>query len=399
MRILLINSVCGVKSTGRICTDLAEVATKAGHTVKIAYGRESVPERFEKYAVRIGSNRSVKMHAGLARVFDNAGFSSVTATKRFLKWVDSYKPDLVHLHNIHGYYLHVGLLFKYLKEKNIPVVFSLHDCWAFTGHCSHFDSVGCQKWQTGCFACVNKKGYPASVLLDNSKRNYERKKRAFTGVKNMSLVVASKWLAQTVARSYLQSYPLYQIPMGIDLQAFTPTQSDFRERHGLEDKKIVLGVATAWSKQKGIDDFVALSKTLGEEYKIVLVGMDKEKAQALPETILCLPRTNSVEELAQIYSSADVFFNPSVEETMGLTTVEALACGTPAIVYNKTAVPEIVDEASGVVLPCSIDGFEKAYQKAVTLNKKDVLARARRYEKWEQYQKYLQLYEDCVKGE
>ena len=399
MRILLINSVCGVKSTGRICTDLAEVATEAGHTIKIAYGRERAPERFEKYAVRIGTDRGVKIHAGLARLLDNAGFSSVTATKKFLKWVDSYKPDLVHLHNIHGYYLHVGLLFAYLKAKNIPVVWSLHDCWAFTGHCSHFDSVGCQKWETGCYACVNKKSYPASVFLDNSRRNYKRKKHAFTCVKNMSLVVPSNWLAQTVERSYLREYPLYQIPMGIDLQAFKPTESDFRTRYGLENKKIVLGVATAWSKQKGIDDFVALSKTLGEGYKIVLVGVDNERAQTLPETILCLPRTNSVEELAQIYSSADVFFNPSVEETMGLTTVEALACGTPAIVYNKTAVPEIVDGKSGVVLPCRIDGFEEAYQKAVALDKEDILARARLYEKWAQYQKYLQVYEDCIKGE
>jgi glycosyltransferase involved in cell wall biosynthesis len=178
---------------------------------------------------------------------------------------------------------------------------------------------------------------------------------------------------------------------------FRPTESDFRERHGLQGKKIVLGVATAWGKKKGIGDFALLSQRLGEEYKVVLVGVNKDTVGALPQNILCLPRTNSTEELAGIYSSADVFFNPSVEETMGLTTVEALACGTPAIVYNRTAVPEIVDEKSGVVLPCTIDGFEEAYEKAVALRKEDILARASAYEKTERYLEFIRLYEECVK--
>ena len=181
MKILLINSVCGVKSTGRICTDLAEVAQRLGHTVKIAYGRESVPEAYRKYAVRIGNDVNVKVHAGLARILDNAGFSSVLATKKFLKWVDSYQPDLVHLHNIHGYYLHVGLLFKYLKKRNIPVVWSLHDCWSFTGHCAHFDYVCCDKWKQGCFSCPQKKRYPTSLLLNRARENYRKKKKLFTG--------------------------------------------------------------------------------------------------------------------------------------------------------------------------------------------------------------------------
>lgn len=399
MRILLINSVCGVKSTGRICTDLAEVAERAGHTVKIAYGRERVPKKYEKYAVRIGTDAGVKLHAGLARIFDNAGFCSKSATKKFLKWVDSYKPDLVHLHNIHGYYLHVGLLFAYLKEKNIPVVWSLHDCWSFTGHCGHFHHAGCEKWLTGCYACAHKKEYPTTLLFDHSKRNYNRKKALFTGVRNLTLAVPSVWLAETAKRSYLGEYPVCRIPFGIDLDTFKPTESDFRERYGLQDKKIVLGVATAWSKKKGIDDFAALAKRLNEDYKIVLVGVDKDTVATLPKSILCLPRTNSIKELAEIYSSADVFFNPSVEETMGLTTVEALACGTPAIVYNQTAVPETVDDKSGIVLPCSIEGFENAYERATALRKEDILARARLYEKEERYEEYLQLYEDCIRKE
>ncbi len=399
MKILLINSVCGLKSTGRICTDLAEVAERAGHTVKIAYGREYAPKQYQKYAVRIGVDADVKMHAGIARIFDNAGFCSTGATRRFLKWVDSYKPDLVHLHNIHGYYLHVGLLFKYLKEKNIPVVWSLHDCWAFTGHCGHFHYAGCEKWQTGCYACVNKKDYPTSILVDGSKRNYARKRELFTGLENMTLTVPSLWLEETVKYSYLGGYPVCHIPLGIDLDTFKPTVSNLRERYALQDKRIVLGVATAWSKKKGIDEFARLAQTLDERYKIVLVGVDKDTVATLPENILCLPRTNSIKELAKLYSMADVFFNPSVEETMGLTTVEALSCGTPAIVYDQTAVPEIVDPKSGVVLPCSIDGFEDAYERATALKKEDIMARARRYEKWGRYEEYVRLYERKIDKE
>ena len=393
---MMINSVCGIRSTGRICTDIAEELEKAGHTCKIGFGRESVPEKYAEYAVRIGTPTGVNVHGGLSRIFDDAGFHSKAATKKFLKWVEEYDPDVIHLHNIHGYYLHIGELFKYLKKANKPVVWSLHDCWSFTGHCAHFDGIGCEKWKTGCYGCPQKKLYPTSLLLDNSKRNYKKKKSLFQGLQNLTLVVPSVWLATKVAQSYLGEYSTKIIPNGIDLSVFRPTKSNFREKYGLTDKKIVLGVATAWSKNKGIEDFIALSKTLGEEYQVVLVGVKSDLAPQLPKEILALPRTNNVQELAEIYTAADVFFNPSIQETMGLTTVEAMACGTPAIVYDKTAVPEVVTQRSGIVLPCSIRGFKEAFERATALDKADILAQAEKFEKGEKFGEYIRLYEGCM---
>ena len=176
----MINSVCGIRSTGRICTDIASELEAQGHQVKIAYGRENVPEQFQRYAVRIGNDLDMRLHGVKARLLDASGFGSKSATKRFIKWVKDYDPDVIHLHNIHGYYINIEILFNYLKNSGKPVVWTLHDCWAFTGHCAYFDFAGCEKWKTGCYGCPLKKSYPSSILIDRSKKNYIQKKRLFT---------------------------------------------------------------------------------------------------------------------------------------------------------------------------------------------------------------------------
>ena len=392
----MINSVCGIGSTGRICTDLADVLESHGHEVRIAYGRGEAPERYKRISYKIGSDFSVNTNGVKARIFDNEGFNAKANTRRFLKWVDNYNPDILHLHNLHGYYLNVEVLFNWIKLRpNMKVIWTLHDCWAFTGHCSHFDYAGCDKWKTGCYNCPQTRAYPKSYL-DFSRRNYERKKKAFTGVSNMTIVTPSDWLLEVVKQSFLGGYPGRTIRNGIDLSAFKPTESDIKERLGVADKKIILGVASVWNKRKGLFDFIKFSKIIDDDYRIILVGVTREQKKALPESIIGIERTNDVHELAEIYTAADVFVNPSVEETMGLTTSEALACGTPAIVYNRTAVPEVVSERCGIVLN---ENTPEAIYKAlgnINFTSCDCIERAKDFDKTNKYSEYLELYENLT---
>ncbi len=335
MKILFINSVCGIGSTGRICAELAQQLEKQGHTVKIAYGRSSfVPENCKKYAVRIGSDFSVKMHALKTRLFDTHGFGSKNATKKFLTWAEEFNPDLVWLHNIHGYYINVEMLFNWLKSRtNMQKKWTLHDCWAFTGHCSHFIMANCNKWQTHCQNCPQTKCYPAS-FLDNSKNNFERKKAAFTGVNNLKIITPSKWLADLVKQSFLKEYPAEVIYNTIDKLIFKPTPSNFRQKYGLENKKIILGVASVWTARKGLPDFLKLAQKLDDNYKIVLVGLTDKQIKTLPQNCLGIKRTSSSQELAGIYTAADLFFNPTYEDNYPTVNLEAQACGTPVITYD-----------------------------------------------------------------
>ena len=343
MKVLLINAVCGTGSTGRICTDLAQQFEKEGHTVKIAYGRHAyVPKQFQKYAVRIGTDFDVKLHALQTRLFDTHGFGSKHATKKFLQWADQYNPDLVWLHNIHGYYINVEMLFAWLKSHpQTQVKWTLHDCWAFTGHCSHFSFVKCDKWKTHCEKCPQLYRYPAS-FCDNSRQNFDRKKTAFTGVKNMTLITPSKWLADLVKQSFLKEYPVEVVYNTIDKSIFKPTPSDFRQKHGLENKKIILGVASTWDERKGLNDFIKLATMLDDNYAIVLVGLTDKQIKMLPKNCIGIKRTNSPQELAAIYTAADVFFNPTYEDNYPTVNLEAQACGTPVITYDTGGAKETI---------------------------------------------------------
>ena len=341
MKVLQINSVCGIRSTGRICTDIADILKKNGDECKIAYGREDVPPQYMKSSIRISNDVDVKCHALMTRIFDNTGHGSKKATKEFLKWVDEYDPDVIHLHNLHGYYINLELLFSYLKEIKKPVIWTLHDCWAFTGHCSHFDLVGCCKWENvGCHTCPQKKCYPGSIMIDRSQKNFLEKKELFTGLENMTIVTPSQWLAGLVKRSFLKEYSVNVIHNGIDLSAFQPIAGDFRKRYCLQEKTIFLGVATAWGKTKGLYDFYEINKIKSDDEVIVLVGLTQQQILALPKGIIGISRTNSTKELAEIYTTADVFVNPTYEETFGLTNIESQACGTPAVTYRTGGSPE-----------------------------------------------------------
>lgn len=396
MKLLEINSVCGIGSTGRICTDIAGLLEQRGDTCTVAYARGNVPENLTKYAHRIGTAWDYRLHGMETRLFDAHGFGSRRATREFLKWAAEWKPDVVHLHNLHGYYLQVEELFSFLKEQDLPVVWTLHDCWAFTGHCSHFSAVGCTQWQTGCRKCTLLREYPACYGFSSVSQNYARKRAAFTGVKNLTLVTPSRWLADLTRQSFLKDYPVRVIPNGIDLTQFHPVSSDIRSRLGIPtEKKLILGVAGAWTEKKGLYDFFQLADLLGDSFQVLLVGLSEKQKRALPANVLGTTRTESIRELAELYTAADVYVNASREETQGLTTVEALACGTPVVVYNETAVPESVDPTCGLVVPY---GAENLYHALGQLHCTEdaCLARAAQYDRTDRFRAYLDLYDGVM---
>lgn len=352
MRVLLINEVFGTTSTGKICAQIAEKLEAEGHEVKVAYGRwADVPEKYQRFAHYIGSDIEVKLHGIQTRLFDTHGFGSKHATKVFLKWAEQYKPDLLWLHNIHGYYINVEMLFTWIKQHpEMQVKWTLHDCWAFTGHCTYFTVAKCNQWKEECRHCSQLRRYPACIGLGSVNNNFQRKRKAFTRVKNLTIITPSNWLADLVKQSFLREYPVQVHYNTIDTNIFKPTPSDFREKYGLQGKFIVLGVANVWEERKGLMDFYKLAEMLDETYAIVLVGLTEKQIKHMPQNIVGLKRTNSAQELAAIYTAADMFVNPSVEETFGMTTVEALACGTKVIVYKNTACEEIASQRGGIVI-------------------------------------------------
>lgn len=350
MRVLMINVVCGIRSTGRICTDIATELEKQGHEVKIAYGREKVPKEFQKYAVRIGSDFDVNLHVLYARLYDACGWGSQKATKRFVSWVKEFNPDVIHLHNLHGYYINIEILFEYLRTCGKKIIWTLHDCWAFTGHSALCDAVNCEHWVRGCHDCPNRREYPAS-FIDRSPDNWEKKKGLMTGIPNLTIVTPSEWLAEFVQNSFLAQYQVRVIHNGIDTSQFHSMENTFKESHGIKDKTMLLGVATVWNNMKGFQDYIKLANLIGDKYRIVLVGLRKEQKAQLPSTILGIERTNSVEELAQIYSAADLFLNLSYCENYPTVNLEALACGTPVITYNTGGSPETLTGGYGSIIP------------------------------------------------
>lgn len=394
MKVLQINSVCGFGSTGRIATDLYKILEDEGHECVIAYGRGTAPEEIK--TIKIGSKIDNYIHVAKTRIFDKQGFSSTKATKKFIEKVKKYNPDIIHLHNIHGYYINIEILFKYLKEAKKPVIWTLHDCWAFTGHCSHFDYVGCDKWKNECRNCEQKNEYPTSKIIDNSNWNYLRKKELFTSIENMTIVTPSRWLAKLVKESFLSKYPVKIINNGIDLHVFKSTKGDFRKKYNLKNKFIILGVANIWDKRKGLNVFLELAKKIDKNKVIVLVGLNKKQLKDLPQNVIGISRTNNVKELAEIYTEANVFLNPTLEDNFPTVNLEALACGTPVITYDTGGSGECIDTMSGVVIN---DKSIESILQAIDGKLKDVKSyicknRAQIYNKNLKYSEYIQIIKD-----
>ena len=370
MRVLMINVVCGIRSTGRICTDLAAALEARGHEVKIAYGREKVPEPFRKYAVRIGSDPDVRLHGLKTRLFDSAGFGSVRATRRFIGWVREYDPDVIHLHNIHGYYLNIEELFDYLRTCGKKIIWTLHDCWPFTGHAAYCQAAGCEKWTVGCGGCPNRSDYPRS-LIDRSASNWRRKKAAFSGVPDLSIVTPSQWLAKEVGRSFLSCYPVRVIHNGIDTTVFRPVTSRLREEWNLGGKTVVLGVSAVWDRRKGLDDFIRLYQLSDRNaYQIILVGLSEEQKKTLPDGMIGVTHTDSVEKLVELYNAADVLVNPTYEDNYPTVNLEAISCGTPVITYNTGGSPESAEKFGSVVRKGDVGAIAGAIRSLSDITRK-----------------------------
>lgn len=342
MKILMINVVCGIRSTGRICTDLATALEEQGHEVKIAYGREKVPEQFQKYAVRIGTDWDIRAHGLKARLLDGAGFGSKKSTKKFIEWVKEYDPDVIHLHNLHGYYINIGILFEYLRICGKRIIWTLHDCWAFTGHCAYFDFVECYKWKNMCQKCPQKSSYPSCKGISFAKTNFRRKKKLFTGISCLSIVTPSYWLEELVKESFLKEYSVQVIHNGINTCIFRKKRTHIREKYHIDEKPLILGVASVWNNRKGMGFFEEIQRISGNSFNIVLVGADKK--QKLPETIMGIERTENVEELVEWYNAADIFLNPTLEDNYPTVNLEALCCGTPVITFDTGGSRETIPE-------------------------------------------------------
>lgn len=405
MKIIIVTAYGGWGSTGKIADGIASTAKQANHEVWLAYGFFN--SSFENcLKIKTGAKFSNFYEVFRTRITGYMGFTSNRATQKLKNWIINNNPDVINLHNLHGGYLHIEKLMEFLKSSGIPIIWTLHDCWSFTGHCAHFQIANCNRWKTGCFDCPDckrKESYPISYFFDRSSEQYMRKKVAFSDVPNLTIVTPSQWLADLVKESFLKEYPVKVIHNGIDLEIFKPSPSDFREKHGIPaEKSMLLGVAFGWGKRKGLDVFVELARRLDpEKYQIVLVGTDEKTDKLLPENIISIHRTQNQAELAQIYTAADLFVNPTREEVLGLVNIEALACGTPVVTFNTGGSPECIDESCGSVVPCDdINALEREIIRICTekpYSQADCLEHAKSFDMNERFQEYVDLYESITK--
>lgn len=411
MKVLFINSVCGVGSTGKICCDLADKLTNEGNECKIAYGRRRVPIKYKKYAYKIGSYFDLFFHIIYTRLFDKHGLASKIATRKFIKWANSFNPDILWLHNIHGYFINYEILFNWIKNRpSMKVNWTLHDCWTFTGHCSHYVDVNCNKWMlnnnNNCINCPQSNEYPKSILFSYSNHNYLRKKKAFTNVKNLEIFTPSAWLQREVSFSFLKKYKVTVKRTIIDKNIFKFTNNNIKEKYDIVNKKLLLGVSNVWSNKKGLNDFLKLSTMLGQNYVIMLVGVNKKILKFIKNSlkkyydlyydnilenpnknykimnydykvnenkcikkgvenvfyeltgekyngiispiykIILIQNLTSNEELAKVYSACDCFINLTYEDTFPTVNLEAIACKAKVITYDVGGCSETIVDYS-----------------------------------------------------
>lgn len=390
MRVLFINSVVDYGSTGRIVRDLANSLKERGHETLICYGRKKIKEDADTFY--FGNKLATLGHIFMTRFFGRHGLHSIKPTKELIKQIEKFKPKVIHLHNLHGYYLNYKILFEYFSKCSYQIIWTFHDCWPMSGSSAHFDYDGCKEWDNGCVECNSTKSYPKVIGFKNQKSNFYLKRELFTSMKNITIITPSLWLAELTQKTFFNKFPIKIIPNGIDLNVFNNSlpRSDFK------DKIKVLGVSNVWNEKKGLKDFISLSDYLDGDMELTLVGLSKKQIKKISSKIIAKERTSNLEELIKEYSSANVYINFSVEETMGLTTVEALACGTPVIVYNSTAVPEVVTEKCGIVLEKNdFLSAVNAIRASGKLRSEDCVEVAKRYSLNNMITAYIDEYEKC----
>lgn len=376
-------------STGKIAEDISKVAIRHGWETYTAWGR------FAKSSVstqiRIGSKMDTYMHYAAHRLFDREGLMSKGATRGLIKQIEQIKPDVIHLHNIHDHYLNYPLLFEYLGKADIPVVWTQHDCWSFTGGCMYFDLLNCDRWKSGCVNCPEKR----ALFANNAVKQFQNKQELLAKINSLTFVPVSEWLARLMKNSVQGHRNITTIHNGIDLNVFKPRQKTSSAKFN------ILGVAAVWHKRKGFDDFIKLRELLPEDYNITLVGLSPEQVKKLPVGIKGITRTSNLDEMVQLYSDTDVFVNPTYSDNFPTTNIEALACGTPVITYNTGGSPEAVDSKTGVVIEQgNINALADTIMnmRDYPLSSEDCRKRAEvKFDKEHCFEEYIDLYNKLLK--
>lgn len=341
-RVFHVSGAINYGAPGRIVEQIGLLAEKNGYECFVAHStRNENPSQLRHYAMTTRWQEVV--HALGSKFLDLHGLLSTAQTRELVERIKDYQPDIIHLHNIHGYFCNFKVLFEYLDSVDTPVVWTMHDCWPFTGRCFHFVGVDCDKWKTGCYDCKAEPGYTVSKYYDRSKELYALKKRLFSSVKNLTLVPVSDWQAAFLKDSFLKDCNVHTIHNGVDIEKFRPMNGNrLRDKHKLDGKFVILGVASPWNTRKGLDDIYRLRTMLSDEFAIVMVGLTPKQIEKLPDGIIGIARTESQQELAEYYSMADVFVNLTYLDTFPTTNLEALACGTPVVTYRTGGSPEAI---------------------------------------------------------
>ena len=404
-KLLQINPVIRVNtSTGRIMQEIGELAMQNGWECHIAYskGRDGIRE-CRSDIIPVGNIWSTAWHGIETRLFDRHGLASSHATRQFVRKIEEIRPDVVHIHNIHGYFLNYQILFDYLSKAGIPVVWTVHDCWLYTGHCYYYSFAGCDRWQTGCHHCPQKKEFPTSLFCDRSRRNFEDKKAAFTSMPldRMTIVPVSEWIRNEMRRSFLNAYPFRVIHNGINTDIFNIYDDrQVRKTFGLGNRHILLGVASIWSREKGLDDFIRMAGMLNEDEVVVLVGIKPEDRKRLPDNVVGIARTENIRQLAELYAAADVFVNPTWQDNYPTVNMEAIACGTPVVTYRTGGSVEVITPATGMIVEQgNLNELLKSIREIESKGKASYQEACRKYallnfKKEDRYMEYLRLYEE-----
>ena len=383
-KVLYINSVCGFGSTGRIVADLTKTDD---YESLVCFGRKKDFANVNSFQFAnffdnaFGAIRTI--------LFDNNLNICTNATRRLIKKIKEYNPDIIHLHNIHGYYVNVEMLINFLKEYGKPVVWTMHDCWAFTGYCSDAYYVNCEKYQKECKNCDHWFAYPFSIFKQNVTKDFHKKKKLFKDFDNLTIVTPSRWLGGICNLSFLRNKKIVTVNNGIDLNDFKPSKE--------KNKKFtVLAVASFWTKDKGSEDLNKLVKLLDKDIEVVVVGNGSDKI----EGVKSISHTNNKAELVDLYSSAHVLINPTLDDNFPSVNIESIACGTPVITYRTGGSPEIIDGKTGVVVN---KGNYRAMAEVINslyknyyFKSEDCVERSKRYSKEVMKKEYQKLYESLL---
>lgn len=404
MNIIQINLTYGIGSTGKIMKDLNDIIEKTGNCGFMVAGY-SIENKSDSnlFCLNRGDYlNKMRKDILISRITGEMGYRYIEKTKEAIKWIDSKDPDIIHLHNIHGDWINIKILFEYLKEKDVPVVWTMHDCWPFTGRCSHFENFGCYEWKRGCKVKCKNKVYPLTYFFDKSEKIWNDKYNWFRGIHKMQLVTPSDWLGKFIQDSFLKDYPVMTIHNGIDTATFRPLIKNSKYLKDVKNKKIILGVANSWSEKKGLLDFFELSNLLDQKiYQIVIVGLNKRQMKMIPKSIIGIERTNNQEELVVLYSRAHVFVNPTYQDNFPTTNLEALACGTPIVTYNTGGSPEcLIDNNVGYMInKGEINKLALKIKEICSISKDDIMISnigKKYFDKNVCFNLYMQLYKRLI---